>query len=148
MKPSNTMKKDTTKFNTSPHVLRVDKPWGYELVLTNETSLKLTSKILHVNAGKKISLQYHDVKEEVITLISGSSLLHIENNLGEVVKIDMELNKGYLILPFQIHRLEAITDSIYFECSTAECGNTIRIEDDYSRGIETELERSKMRSNL
>jgi oxalate decarboxylase/phosphoglucose isomerase-like protein (cupin superfamily) len=142
------MTKDTTEFVTEPYSIKVEKPWGYELVLTNNLSTKITSKILHINSGKRISLQYHDVKEEVITLISGKSLLYIENNTGEVVKIDMELNKGYLILPYQTHRLEAVLDSIYFESSTPESGNTIRLQDDYSRGIETELERSKMRSNL
>lgn len=142
------MKKDTTKFVTEAYSIKVEKPWGYELVLTNNLSTKITSKILHINSGKRISLQYHDVKEEVITLISGKSLLYIENNTGEVVKIDMELNKGYLILPYQTHRLEAVLDSIYFESSTPESGNTIRLQDDYSRGTETELDRSKMRSNL
>ena len=100
---------------------------------------------MHVNSGKRISLQYHDNKEEAITLISGSSILHIENGLGEVVKINMELNKGYLILPFQIHRFEAITDSQLIESSTAESGNTYRLEDDYSRGTETDDDRNTSR---
>ncbi|MEK7472908.1 MAG: cupin [Patescibacteria group bacterium] len=139
------MTKDTAKFLVKPYVLKVEKPWGYELILTNENSKKITSKILHVNSGKRISLQYHDNKEEAITLISGSSILHIENGLGEVVKINMELNKGYLILPFQIHRFEAITDSQLIESSTAESGNTYRLEDDYSRGTETDDDRNTSR---
>ncbi len=136
------MTKDTTKFKTTPFVMKVEKPWGFELIFSDGTA-QITSKILHINSDKRISLQYHDVKEEIITLVSGDSILHIENNLGEVVKVNMELNKGYVILPFQIHRLEAVTESEFFESSTVENGSTYRIEDDYNRGIETEEDRKK-----
>jgi len=140
--------KDTTKFSVKPHVMKVDKPWGFELIFSDETA-KITSKILHVTAGKRSSLQYHDIKEEILTLINGEGILEIENNKGEVEKLIMELRKSYIILPKQIHRFAAGSiDCEIMESSTPEAGNTIRIEDDYSRGIETEVDRQNTRKNM
>ncbi len=50
----------------------------------------------------------------------------------------MEKEKGYTIAVGQRHRLHAIEDSDIMEVSTPEIGNTIRSEDDYNRGDETE----------
>ena len=142
------MIKDTNKFSTEAYVMKVDKPWGFELIFSDGT-LKITSKILHVTAGKRSSLQYHDIKEEILTLISGEGILEIENNKGEVKKLIMELRKSYIILPKQIHRFAAGSkDCEIMESSTPENGNTIRLEDDYSRGIETEIDRQTARKNM
>lgn len=140
--------KDTTNFSTAPYVLKVDKPWGSEIILTGSNSKKITSKMLNISAGKRISLQYHDLKEEVLTLFSGEAYLYIEDNTGKTQKINMEKHKGYLVLPFQLHRLEAVTDCLVFESSTKESGNTFRVEDDFSRGTETDEDRKKDRSNI
>ena len=61
----------------------------------------------------------------------------------------MELRKSYLIVPNQIHRFAAGSkDCEIMESSTPEIGNTIRLEDDYSRGIETEVDRRVSRKNM
>ncbi len=65
----------------------------------------------------------------------------LENGQGEMEEIKMELNKGYFIPPFQKHRAQGIKNSLIFESSTKEEGNTVRLEDDYSRGTETEEKR-------
>lgn len=142
------MNKDTTKFKIEPYVMRVEKPWGFELIFSDGTA-KITSKILHVNAGKRSSLQYHDVKEEILTLISGDGILELEDNNGEVKKFSMELRKSYLVIPNQIHRFSAgQSDCEIMESSTPESGNTVRIEDDYERGLESEEDRKSERQNL
>lgn len=128
------------KFTTTPHQERVNKPWGYEFVLSPPGS-PVTSKILHLNMGARFSLQYHDEKEEVLTLLAGDALLHLEDETGVMQKIKMEPQRGYLIRAMQKHRCEGITDCDIMESSTKESGNTIRIEDDYSRGTETEESR-------
>ena len=46
---------DRSKFTNTPYVKRVEKPWGYELILTSDSS-PYTSKIMHINAGKRLSL--------------------------------------------------------------------------------------------
>ncbi len=142
------MNKDVTKFKIDPYVMEVPKPWGFELVLSDGTS-KVTSKILHVTKGKRSSLQYHDIKEEILTLISGDGILELEDNNGEIKKFNMVLRKRYLIVPFQIHRFSAgETDCEIMESSTPESGNTVRIEDDYSRDTETDEDRKTERQDL
>jgi len=133
---------DKSKFSTKPFIKKVEKPWGYELVFAPTTS-PVTGKMLHLDEGKRFSLQYHDKKEEVLTLVSGRATLSIENGKGEMEDLEMEKNKGYLVCIFQKHRVAAISDCDVFEASTGEKGNTVRVEDDYNRSTETEDLRKK-----
>ncbi len=128
---------DKSKFINTPFLKRIDKPWGYELILTPETS-PYTSKIMHILAGKRLSLQVHDKKIETYYLASGECNLIIENDKGELTTILLEKGKGYTVIPGQRHRHQAVTDCDVFEASTPESGNTYRLEDDYSRPTETE----------
>lgn len=124
-------------FTLKPFYERVEKPWGYEIILTSKDSER-TGKILHVNAGKRLSFQYHETKEEVITLFSGQAVIWLEDDAGEIQKIPMELKKGYLVVPPQKHRVEAVEDCDIFEVSSPEKGTTYRLSDDYTRPDETE----------
>ena len=134
------MAKKSSNFSVKPFSQKVIKPWGYELIVTSEDS-PVTSKILHLEDGKRFSFQYHDQKMETLTLIQGEAKMILENDQGEMEEIKMELNKGYFIRPFQKHRAQGIKNSLIFESSTKEEGNTVRLEDDYSRGTETEEKR-------
>jgi len=116
--------------------LKIIKPWGFEIKLT-EDSLPYASKIAFTSAGKRWSLQFHDIKTETITLLSGKAKLTVGSN-----NIDMITNTGYTVFPNTIHRFEAITDCVTIEASTPEIGNTTRLEDDYSRPTETETIRN------
>ena len=42
----------------------VNKPWGHELIWARTD--RYVGKILHINQGESLSLQYHEVKEETI----------------------------------------------------------------------------------
>lgn len=128
---------DRSKFTNKPFLKRIEKPWGYELILTSEDS-PYTSKIMHILAGKRLSLQVHDKKMETYYLASGSCNLIIENENGELQIIFLETGKGYTVIPGQKHRHQAITDCDVFEASTPEIGNTFRLEDDFDRPTETE----------
>jgi mannose-6-phosphate isomerase len=128
------------KFSKTGFQKKVNKPWGEEIIFT-PPNLGRTGKIEKVKAGKKLSLQYHDKKEETVCLISGKALLWVENNQKRIEKIPMKLNFGYTILPFQKHRIEALKDSVLGEVSSAEKGTTVRIEDDYGRTNETQTVR-------
>ena len=134
---------DTSKFTNTPFVKRIDKPWGYEIIFT-EGNLPYTGKILHINAGKRLSLQVHDKKQETQFLFSGRCNLIADNQQGELITLEMEVNKGYTILVGQRHRLAAITDCDVFETSTPEFGTTYRLEDDYKRSDETEAQPKKV----
>ena len=119
--------------------MKIEKPWGYEILLTTP-DLTYSGKILHVLAGKRSSLQYHDQKTETLTLIRGQAKLLLEGK-----EFEMETDKGYQINPMQKHRYTGIIDCDIIEHSTPEIGNTVRLEDDYARGTETEEERRLLR---
>jgi len=138
---------DPKNFSIIPNQKRVEKPWGYEIIYTPD-SAPANGKILHVNSGKRLSLQYHDKKIETLCLIKGQAKITISNQKGEVIEIPMELFKGYFIVPGQIHRVTAVTDIDFIEAATPEIGNTFRLQDDTNRTTETEEVRTKERKNL
>ncbi|OGK64453.1 hypothetical protein A2313_03135 [Candidatus Roizmanbacteria bacterium RIFOXYB2_FULL_41_10] len=135
------MQFDQNKWQTKPYQQRIDKPWGYELIYSPDFA-ESTGKILHVFAGKRLSLQYHDTKTETLCLIKGKAKIVLSNNQDQLEEILMELNKGYYIAIGQKHRVIAISDCDLLESSTPEKGNTYRIEDDSHRPTETEELRS------
>lgn len=131
-----------TKFTNAPYSKRVEKPWGYELIFTPE-DLPYTGKLMHLNAGTRQSLQFHDKKVETYILGSGRGGVIIENSKGELEKIEFEQGKGYTTQVGQKHRIFSITECDIIEFSTPESGNTYRLEDDYSRPTETEQMRKE-----
>ncbi len=128
---------DPKTFSTVPHQKRVEKPWGYEIIYTPDDA-PAVGKILHVNAGKRLSLQYHDVKRETLCLIKGEALITLSNEKDKTQDVQMELLKGYHVMPGQVHRVTAVTDIDFIESSTPEQGNTFRLQDDSGRPTETE----------
>ncbi len=128
---------DKSKFDSTPFIKRVEKPWGYELHFTPD-NLSYMGKILHIDAGKRLSLQIHDQKCESWFIISGRGQMVIENKNGEMEEIELKSGFGYTTKVGQKHRLAGITDCDILEVSTPEIGNTYRLEDDYARNTETE----------
>lgn len=128
---------DRSKFNVSPYVKKVLKPWGYELLFTTE-DLPYTGKLMHLNAGTRQSLQIHDKKVETYYLVSGRGGVIIENDQGEMEEIEFKPGVGYTTQVGQKHRIFSITDCDVLEFSMPESGNTYRLEDDYARDTETE----------
>lgn len=133
---------DKRRFDSQHFVKRVEKPWGFELHWVPE-GMPYMGKLLHINAGKRISLQIHDQKLESWFLMSGKALLLIENSRGEMEKIYLKSGVGYTVQTGQRHRLCGETDIEVLEVSTPEIGNTYRLEDDYSRPTETEKIRNQ-----
>jgi mannose-6-phosphate isomerase-like protein (cupin superfamily) len=50
-------------------VTRVPKPWGHEIIWARTD--RYVGKILHINAGHQLSVQYHERKDETVYLLSG-----------------------------------------------------------------------------
>ena len=111
-------------------VQHVAKPWGYELIYAKTD--RYVGKILHVNKGESLSLQYHEIKEETLYVVSGEMRLTVE---WEGDRRDITLRKGeaFHIPPRMIHRMEAITDTDLAEVSTPEIHDVVRLEDRYGR---------------
>lgn len=131
---------DPGGFINEPYVKRVEKPWGYEIHWVREDAPYI-GKVLHINAGARLSLQMHDKKEESWFLVSGSAAVIWENNKAELVETKLEKGVGYSTRVGQKHRLKGLTDCDIIEASTPEKGTTWRLEDDYSRPNETPEQR-------
>ena len=115
-----------------PYTRETEKPWGKEILFT-QPDAKRVGKLLYISAGRRISLQFHTEKEETILLFQGEARIILGETKEEVQANQMQGPKGYTIMPGIIHRLEAITDCVFFEVSSPEEGITYRLEDDYSR---------------
>jgi mannose-6-phosphate isomerase len=115
-------------------VTRVDKPWGYELHWAKTD--RYVGKLIHVNKGHALSLQYHNVKDETIYLWSGRILFEIEIG-GSLVQRDMLPGEAVHITPKTVHRMTAIEDSDIFEVSTPELDDVVRLKDAYGRADKT-----------
>lgn len=135
---------DKSKFSNSPYVKKVEKPWGYEIHWVPE-GLPYMGKVLHIDAGKRLSLQAHDKKQETYWLLNGDCDLVMDNEQGELATIKLEKGKGYTTVPGQRHRHQAVTDCDVMEVSMPEGGTTWRLEDDYNRPDETPEQRKKER---
>jgi mannose-6-phosphate isomerase len=111
---------------------RTEKPWGYELLWSHTDYY--AGKVIHINAGHRLSLQYHEQKNESVLVLSGTLLLHLGS--GESARIfELAPGESYNISVGDIHRFAAPidTDVEIIEVSTPELGDVIRLEDDYQR---------------
>ena len=118
-----------------PYSQKINKPWGYEIVFTPK-NLERVGKILFIKKGCRLSLQYHDQKEETLCLFQGKAKIWLEDEKGQIKTLYMKPQMGYTILKGQKHRLKALEDSFIFEVSSPEKGTTYRLEDDYQRRSE------------
>ena len=133
--------------SVAPSFLYAEKPWGYEIIFT-PPHLPYTGKIIHVDEGKRLSLQVHDKKVESWILKSGKAKVMWDNDAGELIETELLPDQGFTSMVGQRHRLIGLTDCDIFEVSTPEIGTTFRLEDDYKRPDETEEMRSNERKSL
>ncbi len=112
-------------------VTRVEKPWGYELHWAKTD--RYVGKLIHVNAGHALSLQYHNRKDETIYLHSGRLVFEIAEQGKDLVRREMHPGERVHITPLTVHRMTAIEDSDIFEVSTPELDDVVRLEDRYGR---------------
>ena len=145
MPDSDRQKYSPKDFSQASYVRRIEKPWGWELHWVPEDAPYM-GKIIHVNAGARLSLQIHDEKQESWFLMSGKAKVIWENNKGELTETILENGVGYSTSIGQKHRLVGVTDCDIIEVSTPEKGTTWRLEDDYSRPDETEEQRKVERA--
>ena len=54
---------------------KIEKPWGYELIWAQTDNY--VGKILFIKQGHRLSLQYHEKKEETLLLKSGTAEVEI-----------------------------------------------------------------------
>lgn len=110
---------------------RVDKPWGYELrwAITD----RYLGKIIHVDAGHQLSLQYHVQKDEALFVLRGDLDLVLEDDAGEVRTHRLTTGMSARVRPGRRHRFRAVTDVDLCEVSSPEIDDVVRLEDSYGR---------------
>ena len=110
---------------------KTEKPWGFELLLAHTP--KYAGKLIFVRKGHRLSLQYHEKKDESICIYEGKALVEIEGSDGRMESTMLQPGQCIRIPPLTRHRLQAIEDTTLFEVSTPELDDVVRVEDDYGR---------------
>ncbi|MDQ6891975.1 MAG: cupin domain-containing protein [Acidobacteriota bacterium] len=121
---------------------RVEKPWGYEIVFAENE--RYAGKILHVDAGHALSLQYHERKDETLYVLKGEVTLLVDADsdadTGAVAEKDRTLTEvtlaagdSYRIRPGVRHRMSAAAPCDLVEVSSPELDDVVRLEDRYGR---------------
>jgi mannose-6-phosphate isomerase-like protein (cupin superfamily) len=110
---------------------RVDKPWGHELIWARTE--RYVGKILHIRAGEALSLQYHQVKDETLYLLSGALRLEVGEDEGALETLELAPGDTIHIWPGRRHRMTAQTDCDVLEVSTPELHDVVRLADRYGR---------------
>ena len=117
-----------------PHAFvpsRTEKPWGYELLWA--LSDRYVGKILHVNAGHLLSLQYHNLKHESIYVLRGRMIFRYRDARGELVDRAMKAGEAQQVPAGLVHQFEALEDCDVLEASTPHLDDVVRLQDRYGR---------------
>jgi mannose-6-phosphate isomerase len=110
----------------------VDKPWGHEIWWAQTDHY--AGKILVVNAGHQLSLQFHREKDETSYLLSGCLRLIRGPNVDELEELEIRPGDSWRNEPGIVHSIEAVEDSEVLEVSTPHLDDVVRLKDRYGRG--------------
>jgi len=111
--------------------VKVDKPWGYEIWYA--WTDQYVGKIIHVNKGGKLSLQYHDFKDETSYLLKGKLLLTKGTTPDNLTVTEIGEGYSWRNKPGEIHTIEGVEDADVLEVSTPHLDDVIRLKDNYGR---------------
>jgi len=114
---------------------RVAKPWGHELVFAENE--RYAGKILHLEPGQCLSLQYHETKDETLFVLTGEVTLSVGQE-GSMREIRLRPGDAHRIRPGVRHRMWADVASDLVEVSSPELDDVVRLEDRYGRAGTTE----------
>jgi mannose-6-phosphate isomerase-like protein (cupin superfamily) len=110
---------------------KIEKPWGFELLWAHTP--QYAGKLIFLKKGHRLSLQYHQKKDETLYLYEGKALFEVEGSDGPPVKSVAEPGYTVRIRPLTRHRVAALEDTILLEVSTPELDDVVRLQDDYGR---------------
>jgi mannose-6-phosphate isomerase len=111
-------------------VVRVEKPWGHERIWAH--SDRYVGKLLHINAGHELSVQYHNMKDETIHLLSGEMIYRVKEG-DELRDVKLRAGESFRNTPGTVHQMIAVTDCDVLEASTPDLDDVVRLSDRYGR---------------
>jgi mannose-6-phosphate isomerase len=85
-------------------------------------------KLLHVNADERLSVQYHEHKDETSYVLSG--VVEV-TSAGETMTL--EPGDAWRVEPGIVHTLAAVSDAVVVEVSTPHLDDVVRVSDVYGR---------------
>lgn len=109
----------------------VPKPWGGELWFAH-TDL-YAGKILRVCAGCRLSVQFHEQKDENSYVLSGRVIVSQGESAETMTTEELGPGDSWRISPLVVHTLEAVEDAEIIEVSTSHLEDVVRLEDRYGR---------------
>ena len=109
---------------------RVEKPWGYELIWARTE--RYVGKILHIEPGHVLSLQYHNRKDETIHVLKGEIIFRVKEG-DDLTERRMREGESHHITPLTVHQMEAVRAADLLEASTPELDDVVRLKDRYGR---------------
>jgi mannose-6-phosphate isomerase len=124
-------------------VRTVPKPWGHETIWAHTDHY--VGKVLHINAGHSLSVQYHNKKDETIHLLSGKMIYRVGatatgdlrpgtgDRRPELREVELKAGESFRNEPGTIHQMEAVTDCVLLEASTPHLDDVVRLSDRYGR---------------
>lgn len=110
---------------------RVSKPWGYETIWARTD--RYVGKILHIEPGQALSLQYHEVKDETLCVLTGTLQLEIGEHEDRLHVFRLAAGDSVHVPAGTRHRLTAIDACDVLEASTTELDDVVRLADRYGR---------------
>ena len=111
---------------------RVEKPWGWELIWA--VAEEYVGKVLFVNAGESLSLQFHKEKDESWYVESGRAKLELGETGNAVLNTEVvSAGACFRYRPGTVHRVTALEDTTIIEVSTPQLDDVVRLEDRYGR---------------
>lgn len=113
-------------------VRRVEKPWGHEEWFALVDG-KYCGKAIHVRAGESLSLQYHVVKDETVSVQTGRLRFEVGADEAAMETFDLLPGESVRLRPGVRHRMTAVVDTVFLEASTSEVDDVVRLEDRYGR---------------
>lgn len=105
------------------------RSWGREVLIAQTP--QYIGKVLYMNAGCAGGLQFHREKVETFFLFSGRALVTTDFGDGILTEIVMEPGESYHIPAGAVHKVTALEDCVFFECSTPIFDDRVRCEDRY-----------------
>ncbi|HTR02870.1 MAG TPA: cupin domain-containing protein [Thermoanaerobaculia bacterium] len=108
----------------------VPKPWGSELIFAEND--RYAGKILRLEGGQALSLQYHEKKDETIYVLEGELDLEVDEG-GTMLTRRLQAGEAYRIRPLVRHRMRADRPCRILEVSSPELDDVVRLEDAYGR---------------
>ncbi|MBU1446573.1 cupin domain-containing protein [Patescibacteria group bacterium] len=107
------------------------KPWGREIWFAQTEDY--AGKILEVKEGHRLSMQYHEEKEETQHVFSGKIEMTYGKDKFNLKTVILVPGDTFHIAPYTIHRVKALENSKIFEVSTPHLNDIVKLSDDYGR---------------